>query len=182
MSLAHAILGMLHIRPMTGYELKVECFDNTVAHFWQADQAQIYRTLDKLAEDGLVSSEIEIQTGRPNRKIYSLTGTGQAELTRWLHEPQPLPVQRQSFLVQLFFAEQLPDADVLAMLRQQLALHREQLARYQAIFETVFKPLKPMPRHLQLQLFTLNMGMQQEQAYIGWLEDCIRTVEGFPAE
>src|SRR5258705_13680872 len=55
MSLAHAILGMLQTRPMTGYDLKVECFDNSIAHFWQADQAQIYRTLDKLAEDGLVT-------------------------------------------------------------------------------------------------------------------------------
>lgn len=181
MSLAHAILGLLQLRPMTGYELKVEGFDVTIAHFWHADQAQIYRTLDKLADEGLVSSQVEIQTGRPNRKIYSVTEAGRAALTRWLHEPQPLPVQRQSFLIQLFFADLLADADILVMLQQQLDLHREQLARYQTIFETSFQTGEELPRRYRLQLFTLKMGLRQEEAYVLWLEDCIQTIHDFRA-
>ena len=52
MSLKHAILGLLTIQPMTGYELKHEAFDTSIAHFWQADQSQIYRTLDRMESDG----------------------------------------------------------------------------------------------------------------------------------
>ena len=48
MSLGHAILGFLSRRPMTGYELKTRCFDQVASHFWTADQAQIYRTLDAI--------------------------------------------------------------------------------------------------------------------------------------
>src|SRR5579875_1236367 len=44
MSLTHAILGFLNRQPMTGYDLKTQCFDISVAYFWPADQAQIYRT------------------------------------------------------------------------------------------------------------------------------------------
>jgi len=48
MSLPHAILGFLREQPLTGYALKTQRFDVSVANFWPADQAQIYRTLDRL--------------------------------------------------------------------------------------------------------------------------------------
>ena len=35
MSLKHALLGILTVRPMTGYELK-QFFDSSVQHFWNA--------------------------------------------------------------------------------------------------------------------------------------------------
>ena len=44
MSLKHAVLGFLSIAPMTGYDLRKH-MEESVAHFWPADQAQIYRTL-----------------------------------------------------------------------------------------------------------------------------------------
>ena len=50
MSLKHAILGFLNYQPQTGYELK-EVFDDSVQHFWLADQSQIYRTLNDLMAD-----------------------------------------------------------------------------------------------------------------------------------
>jgi len=50
MSLAYAILNTLQQKEMTGYDLKTSCFDQCIAHLWPADQAQIYRTLDKLVE------------------------------------------------------------------------------------------------------------------------------------
>src|SRR5438105_2540982 len=102
MSLQHAILALLNEAPMSGYDLKTSGFDRKVNHFWSADQAQIYRTLDKLVEQGWVSSQLEIQYDHPNRKLYSITSTGQAQLKRWMSEFQPLPVKREPFLIQLF--------------------------------------------------------------------------------
>ena len=57
MSLEYAILGFLNYRPLSGYDLK-KVFDNSVRHFWPADQSQIYRTLARLAEQGYVEQEI----------------------------------------------------------------------------------------------------------------------------
>src|SRR5690349_16257537 len=105
MSLTHAILGLLTQSPMTGYDLKNYSFDTSVAHFWPADQAQIYRTLDKMAEQGWVESRVEFQEDRPNRKVYSITDDGRDELQRWLLLFQPLTPYREPFLIQLFFAE-----------------------------------------------------------------------------
>src|SRR5258707_14862615 len=116
MSLMHAILGFLSYKPQTGYDLKTEAFDDSVAHFWPADQAQIYRTLDKLTEQGLVESRIEIQQERPNRKVYQITEAGRAELEAWLQTFQPVPPHRDPFLVQLFFADELPNDAILEQL------------------------------------------------------------------
>ena len=67
MSLAHAILSLLQQEEMTGYDLKTTCFDQCIAHLWPADQAQIYRTLDKLVEQGRITCTVEIQLAGPNR-------------------------------------------------------------------------------------------------------------------
>ena len=53
MSLRFAILGFLSVRPFSGYDLK-RAFDQSVRHFWTADQAAIYRTLGELESKGLV--------------------------------------------------------------------------------------------------------------------------------
>lgn len=176
MSLPHAILGFLNIKPMTGYELKTDCFDNSVHHFWPADQAQIYRTLDKLTEQGLVESQIEYQDDRPNRKVYTITEAGRGELTRWLITPQPLPIHREPFLVQLFFAAPLDNNTLITLLKQQLTAHQEQLATYQQI------PLPPLDypaitREWTLQRLTLENGLRSEQMYIDWIESCITVVQ-----
>lgn len=175
MSLAHAILGLLSITPMTGYDLKHRAFEGTIAHFWQADQAQIYRTLAALAESGWVESELEVQAERPNRKVYRLTAAGQQELQRWLRIQQPLPVHREPFLVQLFFAAQLDNATILAYIAHQIAEHQALLARYQQI------PLPALndPALNREQTFwrlTLEMGIEMEQMYLNWLAQCEATV------
>ena len=85
MELKHAILGLLSIQPMSGYDLN-RAFSNTVAHFWYADQSQIYRTLDKLTANKAITTKVIHQEGKPDRKVHSLTTTGRAETG----SPRPL--------------------------------------------------------------------------------------------
>lgn len=181
MSLPHAILGFLQFAPMTGYDLKTMGFEISVAHFWPADQSQIYRTLDNLTEKGWVESELEVQTDRPNRKVYSITETGRAELARWLQTEQGLPVHREPFLVQLFFSAQLPDDQIIALMENQLAAHEAVMARYQAIQIPFDIPDPALARTVELQRMTLDMGKRLEQMYIDWLRDCIAKVVEFSA-
>ncbi len=181
MSLPHAILGFLQNSPMTGYDLKTACFDGSVAHFWPADQSQIYRTLDTLTEKGWVESELEVQTDRPNRKIYSITEAGRTELSRWLQAEQDLPVHREPFLVQLFFSGQLPDDQIIALMESQLAAHESVLARYGTIRIPDDIPDSALARSVELQRMTLDMGVRIEQMYIAWLRDSIAKVKAFSA-
>jgi len=180
MSLMHAILGFLSRKPQTGYDLKTEEFDRSVAHFWPADQSQIYRTLDKLTEQGLVENHVEIQQDRPNRKVYEITELGRVELARWLRTFQPVPPHREPFLVQLFFAADQPNAAILNQLRQQLAAHRSLLETYQQI-EIPAPEMMPnlkWKRRVSLQRATLDAGLRLERMTIDWLQDTIKMVEG----
>ena len=177
-SLAHAILGLLHDEPMTGYDLKTKCFDRSIAHFWPADQAQIYRTLEKMAGDGWVTFEVEAQEERPNRKVYSLTPSGQGELMRWLRsEELPLTPVREPFLVQLFFAHLLSDEEARGLLTKQRALHLERLTRYEAV------PLPPlgtkgMGREHSHMRMTLDLGLASEKMALEWIDHCLAHLKG----
>ena len=88
MSLEFSILGFLHYHPYSGYDLK-KAFDTSVRHFWSADQSQIYRTLGRLTEQGLVEMEVVEQTERPDRKVYHITQAGREALSRWLRSTMP---------------------------------------------------------------------------------------------
>jgi DNA-binding PadR family transcriptional regulator len=175
MSLAHAILGLLQQEERTGYDLKISCFDRCIAHLWPADQAQIYRTLDKLVEQGWVTCTVKIQHDRPNRKVYSLTEAGKAELIRWLQCPQPLPTIREPLLMQLFFAAQLPNEAIIQLLEQQLAAHIEKLTECEKI-ELPALGDRCASREQMMQRLVLELAIRREQTYIDWLKTAINVI------
>ncbi len=168
MSLAHTILGLLQQQEMTGYDLKTSCFDQFIAHLWPADQAQIYRTLDKLVDQGWITCNIEIQLDRPNRKVCSMTEAGKAEFIRWLQCSQPLPNLRDPLLVQLFFAAQLPNEAIIQLLEQQLVARIEKLTEC----KNVELPLSErfVSREQMMQRLVFDLVIRREQTYIDWLK------------
>lgn len=175
MSLKHAILGFLTLHPMSGYDLKTHYFDGSVAHFWPADQSQIYRTLEQMSAEGWIEGELHIQTTRPSRRVYHITTAGLEELKEWLRESRPLPVERISFLVQIYFARHLEKEELLAILRDQQRLHQERLNHYQAI-ELPQSDDPVMGRQLFFGGMTLDYGIRHEQMQIEWLAQCIAQV------
>jgi len=175
MSLAHTILGLLQQEERTGYDLKTSCFDQGIAHVWSADQAQIYRTLDKLVEQGWITCTVEIQHDRPNRKVYNVTEAGIAELIRWLQCPQPLPTVREPLLVQLFFAARLPNEAIIHLLEQQLAARCEKLAECESI-ELPTLGDQSASREQVMQRLVLELVIRREQTYIDWLKTAINVI------
>jgi len=91
---------------------------------WPADQAQIYRSLDKLVEQGWITCTVEIQHARPNRKVYSVTGAGKVELSRW-QCPQ-LADSARAVARSVIFAAQLRNEAIIV--EQQLAALRKALS------------------------------------------------------
>ncbi len=114
MSLEHIILGALE-EPRSGYDLK-QWFDEVFAFFWNADQSQIYRTVNRLAEQGLVSGKDASSAIGPTKRIYRTTAKGRAELKRWLREGPVSPSQRTAIYAQLIFLADLPDAEAARFL------------------------------------------------------------------
>ena len=81
MSVRNAILGLLADHPRHGYELRAafEALAGGEA-LWSVKPAQVYTTLARLEEGGLVAQNSVEQDGGPEKHIYSLTAAGRAEL------------------------------------------------------------------------------------------------------
>jgi len=174
MSLEHAILGFLRYAPLSGYDLK-KAFDTSVRHFWPADQGQIYRTLARMAERGWVEMEVVPQEDRPNRKVYHLTEAGEEELRRWLTMPLPPNEPRIPWLIQVFFAGQLSDEEILALFEREAGQLRDQLARYEQIPQESAEYVETVgsPREAFFWMLTLEYGNTVNRAELEWIENVI---------
>ncbi|WP_280402420.1 PadR family transcriptional regulator [Nocardia carnea] len=172
MSLRHAILGLLSIKPMSGYELK-KVIDESVAHFWTSDQSQVYRALADLVDNGLASRRTVVQEERPNMHVHTVTDRGLAELDSWLATPLRTPPTRDPFLLRLFFADRLPPDRI----RELLQARRQELSEYLATLKAIPIPAEPADIGQALRLTTLEYGISITEAEIAWLDRTQQRVE-----
>jgi DNA-binding PadR family transcriptional regulator len=178
MSLEFAILGFLNYHPYTGYDLK-KIFDTSVRHFWPADQSQIYRTLSKLTENSWVEMEKVPQDDRPDRKVYHITDSGRQELLRWLSGSPPMGEPRSAPLIQVFFAGQLSDEEIMAKFEGFAAIMRAVLAQYDQIPSQLgpYQQEITSPREHFFWLLTLDNGVRNMRANLEWAESVIEQIK-----
>ncbi|TDL57157.1 DUF4180 domain-containing protein [Paenibacillus dendritiformis] len=135
MSIKYAILGLLSWKPATGYELK-KIFEDSSAMYWSGNNNQIYRSLVQLLDDGFVTNEVKHQESSPSKKIYSITEEGLARLKDWVLEEPDVPEFKNTFLIQLAWADQLSDKELHELLdryessiNMQLVYQQEKMKR-----------------------------------------------------
>lgn len=176
-SLDLAILGFLAERPRTGYDLKTQCFGGPLSAFWTADQAQIYRTLERLRAEKLVTVTRRRQASRPDRKVYEITDAGFEALRRGLSVTEPLPPLRDPFLIQLYFSARLDDEDLLSLLYARQAEYRARLTAIANRSAELGEAEDFPAREAVLRHTALDGAAAAYRATIEWLDDCIRAVE-----
>lgn len=182
MPLSHAILGFLDYAPMSGYDLK-KYFDQSVAHFWSATQSHIYKALENLETDGLVTAQIIVQDGKPNRKEYQITPAGRAELHRWVVTPLPLSPTREAWLIQVFFSHSSSNEEIIALLQARIAQIEESLAAFTSPNANANKQASAAQvgeRMTRLWMLTADYGISYYQAEIAWLSATIERVRQLP--
>ncbi|MBM7614165.1 PadR family transcriptional regulator [Alkaliphilus hydrothermalis] len=106
MSLRYGLLGLLCYQDMTGYDLN-KAFQSSLQFMWNVKSSQIYRELSKMEDEKLVTSRIETQEKKFDRKVYSITSLGKETFQEWVKKfPQNLiaPI-RDEFIVRVFFGE-----------------------------------------------------------------------------
>jgi len=112
-------LGMLTDGEASGYDMK-KCFESSFGHFFPAGYGSIYPALSTLARNGLVEYELVPQDGKPDRKVYSITGKGRETLMEGLANPNPSHKIRSEFLATLWFAHLMPDEQVNTVVKNKL--------------------------------------------------------------
>jgi len=98
-------LGILQFGDATGYEIRKTTQEGRFSHFIEASYGSIYPALVRLENDGLVTSRMERQSGRPDRKVYSINEAGRARFIAALYNEPRDDVFKSEFLLVMMCAE-----------------------------------------------------------------------------
>lgn len=84
--LGYALLGLLHQKPSSGYDLR-KLFAATPMGSFSDSPGAIYPALQRLQQGGLVRARVEDRAGLRRRRVFSLSAAGVAALEKWLAGP-----------------------------------------------------------------------------------------------
>jgi DNA-binding PadR family transcriptional regulator len=171
MALGDAILACLTERPMTGYEL-AKTFDASIGFFWKADHQQIYRELSRLRDRGHVQGREVVQSGKPNKLVYTLTPEGRAALRHWAARPSSPASMKDDLLVRLYALDSVDIEPLRDDLMARLEHHRDRFARYERLLTKRF-PQGTASAADTGKLLLLHMGLRHERSVAEWCEEAI---------
>jgi PadR family transcriptional regulator AphA len=172
---AKALLGLLSIHPMSGYDIR-QLIPRSLGHFRSESYGQIYPALKAMTAAGLVARKTERQESRPDRHVYSLTKEGRNELGEWLKVAPADEVPRSELLLKIFFgahAGKGVNRDHVAVF---MAMHERALKIY-AVTEKQLKREEAADPQLPYWLMTLNFGRHRSKASVAWSKETLLELE-----
>ena len=162
MSLRHAMLGLVAIRPRSGYDLAKLMAESGPGRVWTATHSSIYPELQRMTDDGLLERS---ERGQRQRATYSITEKGTAELRRWVRSDPGPRVVRDEVMLRIFNLWLLPAEEACEFLERVAADHRERLAEYQSREGSVSESEPEWYSGLALQA-----GISYERSMAEWAE------------
>jgi PadR family transcriptional regulator AphA len=177
----YAILGILSLAPMSGYDIK-KITDNSIGHFWNENFGHLYPVLGRMEREGLISREILSTPGRPDRSVYTLTQTGKTALADWLTREPEDPPTRIELLLQIFFAKGLPIPGIIQKIKNEKDLQEQRLSTYEAIERHILEGDAHQGQgDIPFWLMTLSFGKHRSKATVAWCEETIKKLREMEA-
>ncbi|MGZ4134055.1 MAG: PadR family transcriptional regulator [Tumebacillaceae bacterium] len=169
MALRYAVLGLLSREELSGYDL-TQRFAETVSHFWNAHHTQIYRELQKLEGDGLVSHQVIEQQERPDKKVYRITETGMEALFRWLSEEPKMPKMKNESLLRVSLFHLIPPAQAIHFLQGSSVVHTHILGQMEKLRSGYLDENNHPKPDLIGEYLTLEYGIRFMKSWIDWCD------------
>ncbi|MFC7403248.1 PadR family transcriptional regulator [Citricoccus sp. GCM10030269] len=189
MSLRNALLALLTVEPMTGYDL-AKRFGSSVGNVWHAPDSQIYPELRRMLQDGLLESE-EVPWGRKGRKIeYTITDKGRQAFGEWMESDLQWTRDRDPMhLRAAYFEYASPDRA-----RAQLAAYRDHIQQIRSMWqqqidevvagtsETLNRRLESVPvsqhrRSTAFKKFTYEGLVARADAELAWADRGLKLLD-----
>ena len=165
MSVRNAILGLLAQKPRHGYELHAAFSAVVGGATWDVKPAQIYTTLERLQESGLVQTESDLGEGsEPDRRIYAITSNGRDALKDWFQDGVPTEHQRDEFYVKLMIGLVSGEGDPARIIQTQ----RSRL--YQELHDATAQRDSYDPRMEMAQILLKDKAIMHLEADLRWLD------------
>ncbi|MFV0320536.1 MAG: PadR family transcriptional regulator [Microbacterium sp.] len=143
MSLRYALLAILRVGPLSGYDLQKQ-FSQSVGHVWHAPDSQIYPELRKMEDEGLIEGEEQPRGERGTRRVYHVTDTGDAAYLEWMRTPISYQrVRDPAHLRAAYLENTTPDA-ARAFLRHHIAHWEGELEQFEGELTHIANVTNPM--------------------------------------
>ncbi|MDQ0801457.1 PadR family transcriptional regulator [Arthrobacter sp. SLBN-112] len=176
MKFEEVLLALIARAPSSGYDLGRWLATEGQFIRANADQSQIYKTLNRLLKQGLIEFTIEERDGAPDAKVYTVTPAGGQHL-REQTESQYVPParwQEPDFTARLNCLVPLNPPTLIPLIETELAFRRDQVRRYRHRDRTVrlVPGIVPLDAEFVAELSDAvhNRGAAALDAWIEWLE------------
>jgi DNA-binding PadR family transcriptional regulator len=179
-SLRDAVLAALLEGEASGYDL-AKGFDASVANFWMATPQQLYRELDRLAEQGLIQARVVQQDRRPNKRMFSLTEAGYEAIRQFTARTPRPSVIRDELAVKVMAVDAGDAQAVRGFMVERLLWAKAKLQRYERVRARMLDGSSEAEYLAQAErvgpYLTLLRGISFEKENIRWGERALAIIE-----
>jgi DNA-binding PadR family transcriptional regulator len=180
MSLRDAVLAALLEGESSGYDL-AKGFDASVANFWMATPQQLYRELDRLADQGLIQPRVVHQERRPNKRMFSLTEAGRDAIQQFTARAPKPSVIRDELLVKVQAADAGDAQAVREFILERLQWATAKLQRYERLRTRLLDGRGEEDYLARTErvgpYLTLLRGISFEEENVRWAERALTIIE-----
>jgi DNA-binding PadR family transcriptional regulator len=131
---------------------------------WDVKPAQIYTTLARLEESGLVRQESIDQGAGPEKRIYAITPAGKQELASWFASGVEEERQRDEFFVKLMLSLNAEGEDPAQVIQAQRG------TLYQELHDLTARRNRSDPKSELSTIFLLDKTLMHVEADLRWLD------------
>ncbi|WP_211746209.1 PadR family transcriptional regulator [Paenibacillus sp. Marseille-Q4541] len=172
-TLGYAILSVLSRRPCSGYQLA-----SYLDVLWPAKHSQIYPLLNKMEQNGILEFELIKQTGKPDKKIYSITDKGMQILKSWINESPNEQIKRDEFLIKVYSMWLTDEEHARKLIEDRISKLEVKIASREIKIEEVDKDhLTTTSKHFgrYVLLCRGNLLDKEEISWCNWVLDLFET-------
>ena len=189
MSLPNALLALLVVEPMTGYDLHKQ-FESSVGHVWHAPDSQIYPALKRMEAEGLIEGEDVPWGPRGKKRQYHVTETGRAAFKDWMNTPLEYSRTRDPAHLKAAYLEWAEPEAAREQLRAHMEHHAGLLAQWRDTVREIedgtstmlnrrlaHTPEADHEKTRAYKLFTYEGLMAQAEAEIAWAKRGLKLID-----
>ncbi|MDT2827907.1 MAG: helix-turn-helix transcriptional regulator [Enterococcus viikkiensis] len=172
------ILGSLLTGDKTGYKLQ-KIMSLALSPMRKISNGILYPVLDKLEEQGLVTSHLH-EVGRKS-KLLHLTEKGREHFFTLMREPVPQDAKREDVLhFKLRSIDSVPVVDQITILMQYREFMQKDLAIYQAAQKEMSEHAERLPdyaQRFQTLVAVYDLDIKVAETKIAWVDQRLKAIE-----
>ncbi len=169
------LLGLIEDTTKTGYDLKKD-FETEIGEFWSVKHSQIYLELKRLIAAGDITSNTGYFGNKIEKTYYEITENGRKRLENWKYSyDEQLMVNKDEFVLKLYFIKDKSDPRLRELLNEQLQLHRKKLAHLEERRERLFSAKDDIEKNYG-HFLILDHAIRRENEYIDWINGAIEQI------